>query len=424
MPRVARTPSSSPKPLTPPQQLEPAAEWVDIKNLIPWIKNPRKNDPAIKIVADSIKAFGFGAPIIARKQSNEVIAGHTRLKAAQSLGMQVVPVRFLDISEEAAHKLALVDNRANELSGWDDELLYAQLGSYDPAEVALLGFSPKDMAELQRGLLQPSDNQDDPPHPNAELVKKWGVQLGQTWRIPSKTTEGKDHVLLIGDSTDLDAVKKLAGSESFAWMWTDPPYGVDYVGGFHGNPNRKGPKIQNDKATCPDVIARAFQAADSVLAPGAPFYIATPNNAVSIFLKTVETIWKMSQVLVWDKGSLVMGRNDYHFRHEFIIYGWKEGARHPWFGGRKLSTILEVPGPRKNELHPTMKPLDLIERTLVNSSLLGSRGYEPFAGSGSTILAAENLGRLCSAIEIDPLYASAILERFARLGFTPVQTKT
>lgn len=425
---------------------EPAAWWLPVAALKPWGKNPRKNDQTVPKIVALLKRYGWGKPLLIRRADGEMIAGHTTLKAVHQLIEEwpktdsearkswhpeavrtavemYVPVRVKEIDEQDAHEFAVADNRSSEFSEWDDQQLYELLTDFPEIDRALIGYSEREMAELQRALLVPNPDEPEPPHPNEGLVKKRKVRTGQLWVIPSLKTPGKNHRLLVGDSTNLQNVERLLGGELVGWMWTDPPYGVDYVGGYHGDPNRKGPKIKNDKGGFSDTVSKVFETLDPHRSAGAPFYIATADRSLSAFLIEVEKRWKLSQILVWDKGSGVMGRSDYHSRHELIIYGWKEGARHPWYGGRKLSTVFEVPGPKKNEFHPTMKPPKLIELMIANSSVAGSRGFEPFAGSGSTIVAAENLGRLCSAIEIDPLYAAAILERCAGLGMEPVLEK-
>jgi site-specific DNA-methyltransferase (adenine-specific) len=224
------------------------------------------------------------------------------------------------------------------------------------------------------------------------------------------------HRLLCGDSTRPEDVGRVMGRDRAAWMWTDPPYGVSYVG-----KTKAALTIQNDGAgDLPAFVGAAFAAADAVLVDGAPVYVAHPAGALCVeFGKAfLAAGWHFHETLVWVKDAMVLGHSDYHFQHEPIIYGWK-GKNRPWFGGRDKVSLLRHPKPNRSESHPTMKPVGLVAECLANSSAPAAVGFEPFSGSGTTLVAAEQLGRLCRAVELEPKYVAVALERLAALGLTP-----
>jgi len=237
---------------------EPAAEWVATEKLRPWTQNPRNNDPAVEHVARSIKRFGFGAPIIARRADGEVIAGHTRLKAALKLGLPQVPVRFLDLDPADAHLLALADNKTAELADWNDAVLGSVLEQLRAEDLDLLtgtGFSD---AEIQRLIEENHTGEAGDAEGDAaalgrpaELQQKWNTALGQLWEVPSKTVPNRAHRLACGDSTDRELVTRLFDETLATWMWTDPPYGVDYQG-------RTGDRSRS-RTTAPRVFPRFWQ---------------------------------------------------------------------------------------------------------------------------------------------------------------------
>lgn len=196
-------------------------------------------------------------------------------------------------------------------------------------------------------------------------------------------------------------------------MWTDPPYGVEYEGGTKAHLT-----IANDQAEkLPDLLRHAFALADTVLAPGAPLYVAHPAGALSLVFGAAFTDvgWHLHQTLIWLKDAMVLGRSDYQYRHEPVLYGWK-GRKRPWHGGRSQTSVFEIPRPKRSPDHPTQKPVQLVEAHLKNSSLLGELGYDPFCGSGSTLIAAHRLGRRCAAMELSPQYADVAVSRWERFS--------
>ncbi|WP_394845168.1 ParB N-terminal domain-containing protein [Pendulispora brunnea] len=410
---------------------EPAAEWVPLDRIRPWKDNPRKNDGApVEKVAQSIRRFGFGAPILART-NGEIIAGHTRWKAAKDLGLERVPVRFLELDPADAHLLAVADNRIGEEAEWDEDMLTAVLADLKAQGAALTdtGFDEKELEQLLADV-GGGGGFDDAPEAEIsraeELREKWGTALGQRWRIPSLSVAGGEHALLCGDSTVEENVERVVAGTRAQCCWTDPPFGVGYVG-----KTEDALTIQNDKLTGDALrkfLAACFSAADAhALQPGAALYIAHPPgpNSLEFLLAAREVGWKHRQTLVWSKDSLVLGHSDYHFRHELILFGYTPGGgrrgrgAEGWYGDNAQTTVFDVPRPKASEEHPTMKPPELVAAMVRNSCPVGGLVFEPFSGSGTTLIACEGSQRLCRAIELDPKFVAVALERLSAMGLEP-----
>ena len=433
---MAKAKKAAPAPGAITGPTETAAEWVPITAIRPWKDNPRKNDgEPVRKVVESIRRFGFGAPILARKANGEIIAGHTRWKAAQELGLDRVPVRFLDLDPADAHLLALADNRIGEEAGWDDEVLaavLAELKAHD-ADLAATGFSDDELAKLLADVAantEPTDVPDPELSKADELREKWGTEAGQLWETPSRSAAGKAHRILCGDSIDAEDVARVMGDERADVVWTDPPYGVKYVG-----KTRAKLTIANDELKGKglfDFLAACFTAADKhALKEGAAIYVAHPGGSLALqFLLAFEHVaWHLHETLVWVKDSMVLGHSDYHWRHEPLLFGYKPGTGRRgrggtgWYGDNAQTTVFEVPRPKASEEHPTMKPVELIIPMVRNSSPPGGTVYEPFSGSGSTMAACEGTGRVCRALEIDPKYVAVALERMSAMGLTPARAE-
>lgn len=404
---------------------EAAAVWVSVAELKPWANNPRKNDKAVDRVAASIKKFGFGAPVIARLETREVIAGHTRLKAAAKLGIDRVPVRYLDLSLEDSHLLALADNKLNELAAWDDELLAGVLQDLDAkgVDLACSGFAEHELTKLLADQsAADADTAESTQTEPEKLQAKWKTALGQVWEIQSQTVPGGVHRIVCGSSLDSDIVARVMCGEKAQMMWTDPPYGVAYVG--------KGSDaltIENDRLDGPALqtfLETAFRRAVGALVPGSPGYVAHPAGGLSLQFRLAFDAagFVFRQGLVWVKDSMVLGRSDYHYKHEPIMFGYTAGVGRRgrggdgWFGGNAETSVFEVDRPKANELHPTMKPVDLVARMIRNSCAPKGRVYEPFSGSGTTMIASEASSRVCSAVELDPKFVAVALERMSEIG--------
>lgn len=395
----------------------PAAEMVDPASLKPWPDNPRINEgEPVEKVADSIKRFGFASPIVARRENREIIAGHTRWKAAMKLKLEAVPVRFLDLGEREAHLLALADNRLGELAEWDTPELHALLASYDLPDQMVAGWSEREMRELERLARGDAELPDDEaPEPPVNPV----TQPGDLWLL------GK-HRLVCGDATHAKTVALARGPLDPFIMVTDPPYGDNHnpqwreeQGVSTMGPQAKG-LVVNDK--------RSDWADAYKLFLGRVAYVWHPGRAAGVAMGGLERAgFEIRAQIVWKKPQIIFGRGHYHWQHEPCLYAAREGnGGVDWTGDRKQSTIWEINslhvmggarGTEDNPItgHTTQKPLECMARPLRNHGDVGTVAYDPFAGSGTTLIAAEHLGRVCIALEISPAYCDVIVERWQRL---------
>jgi DNA modification methylase len=403
---------------------------VPVGDICPHPRNPRKG--AVDAIDQSIAENGFYGAVIVQKSSSLILAGRHRWERAQAAGIATVPVIWVDVDDQAALRILAADNRTSDLAGYDPQALAELLESvrtesggfegtgYDEASFNEILAQAGDAILAANGGAPASQETEEPEVDQAEeLLGKWSVEPGQIWKIGP-------HRLACGDSRSAELVARLMEGKKAQWIWTDPPYGVAYVG-----KTKDALTIQNDGADdLPGLLLAVFQQADTVLLPGAPFYIAHADKAVMEFRTAINAVgWHVHQALVWVKNSLVMGHCDYHAQHEPILYGWKEpSAQHwigsmyphrPWYGERDKTTLLNVDRPSRSATHPTIKPVELIKRCLENSSRVGFLGYEPFAGSGSTMVAAHESSRVCNAVELAPKYCAVILERMQKLGVEP-----
>lgn len=362
---------------------------LSLGEIHPYEKNPRNNEPAVDAVAASIKEFGFKVPIIIDKD-NVIVAGHTRYKAASKLGLTEVPcIRADDLNEEQIKAFRLADNKVSELAEWNFELLGEELSDIT-MDMEQFGF---EMPEEEHEIVE-----DDVPEPPAVAKSKLGdvYQLGR-------------HRLMCGDSTKQDDVNTLMNGVLADLLITDPPYNVDYEGGT-------GLKIENDNFDTGEEFCQfltdAFNCANNVMKPGAVFYIWHADSEGYNFRKACQNVdWKVRECLIWVKNSLVMGRQDYQWQHEPCLYGWKEGT-HLWASDRKQTTILNFDKPKKNDIHPTMKPIALFDYEIKNNTKQGDTVVDLFGGSGTTIMACEQNNRVAFSMELDPRYVDAIIERW------------
>ena len=380
-----------------------SVELRPLGDVRPYENTPRINDGAVEAVAESIRRFGFRSPLVV-DEDGVILAGHTRLKAAAKLGLERVPVVVATgLSPEAAREYRLADNKTAELADWDLPRLTLELDALRSADAdfdpTAFGFSADELARLlalgpKEGFADPDDAPEVPATTN--------VKRGDLFRLG-------EHRLLCGDSTDARDVARLFDGATADLYLTDPPYNVDYTGST-------GLKIANDSMADADFLAfltSAFCRANDVLRPGAAFYIWHADTEGRNFREAVRQVdWTLRECLIWVKNSLVLGRQDYQWRHEPCLYGWKGGAAHYWNGGRSQSTVFEIDKPRKNDVHPTMKPVELFERQMQNSTRLGDVVFDSFAGSGTTFVAAERLGRRCFGLELSPNYCDAIIQRW------------
>jgi DNA modification methylase len=428
-----------------------------VSALKPYEKNARTHSAEqVEQIARSMKEFGFTNPLLIDEQ-DRIIAGHGRLQAARALKMSDVPVIVLSgLTDSQRRALILADNKIALNSGWDlnllsDELADLKLDGYD---LTLTGFSLEEIDNLTPVVVDEIDPDDAPDLPAEPKTKP-----GDVWVMGA-------HRLVCGDSTSMDTMDKLLRGEFVDIVWTDPPYNVAY-GGDGSNAanknkvdggNRNTREILNDDMSDSDFrdfMSSVYATMFAVCKPGAAVYVAHSETERATFTRAfLDNGFKLSGCLIWRKDSLVLGRSDYQWQHEPILYGWKPGSRHRWYGGRKLTTMIDLdqdrmpfkrrddgkyeirlgdtvfvidgtatieelvpsvinePKPKRNDVHPTMKPVALIERMLRNSARPGDIVLDLFGGSGSTLMAAERLGMCARLSELDPRYCDVIVERW------------
>lgn len=401
-------------------------EEVKLQDLRPYERNPRKNEAAVPVVMESIRNFGFKVPLVIDKD-NIIVCGHTRYKAAKRLGMNTVPcIRADDLTPEQIRAFRLVDNRAAEMSEWDIDLLDIELEDITDIDMGIFGFEEEPE--------EPEAEEDDY---QVQLPVEPKTKLGEMYRLG-------DHLLLCGDSTDQAAVERLfADGKSADLVITDPPYNVAY----HG----KAGSIQNDDMEdneFHEFLRSAFTAMSSVMKPGGVFYIWHADSEGYNFRRAVrDSGIEYKQCLIWVKNYLVLGLRDYQWQHEPCLYGWKPGAAHYFIDDRTQTTVIEdkhkdfrkmrkeelvklledmtadkvsttiihEDKPARSDEHPTMKPIKLLALGIKNSSRPGEIVLDIFGGSGSTMIACEQLGRQCRMVELDPKYCDVIIDRWERL---------
>jgi DNA modification methylase len=412
-----------------------------IAGLQPYEKNARTHSTAqVEQLSRSIKEYGFTNPLLIDDQSR-IIAGHGRLQAALALRMTEVPCIILaGLTDAQRRALILADNKIALNSGWDVKLLTEELADLktEGYDLTLTGFSLEEIDALTPDLV-PENDPDDAPDVPAEPKTK----LGDVYILGP-------HRLVCGDSTSIDNLDRLMRGELADMVWTDPPYNVAY--------ETKAGKIANDDLgdkEFRDFLSGAYACAYAALKPGGAIYVAHADTEGLNFRATFTAAgFKLSGCLVWRKDSLVLGRSDYQWQHEPILYGWKPGSAHRWYGGRKLTTVIDLnqdtspfkrrddgryeirlgdtvmvidgaatieelvpsvinePKPKRSDGHPTMKPVALIERMLRNNARPGDIVLDLFGGSGSTLMAAERLGMCARLSELDPGYCDVIVGRY------------
>lgn len=402
--------------------------------LTPYENNPRNNDEAVEPVANSISEFGFKVPIVATPDG-EIINGHTRWKAAKKLKLKTVPVIIADdLTEEQVRAFRLADNKVAEIAQWDIELLLSEIESVDNLDMTLFGFTDSDYTlddfeDEETG----TDISEDEIESEGDSVSS--VEYGDIYQL------GR-HRLMCGDSTSAGDMKELVNGEKIDLYVTDPPYNVAYEG-----KTEEAMTIQNDSmddASFRKFLRDAFEVADQHLKPGGAFYIWHADSEGLNFRAAVkETGWLLKQNLVWVKNSIVLGRQDYQWKYEPCLYGWKDGASHYFIDNRSLATVIEEDEenlkemtkgelisyiktmqensptsifyedkPVRSDIHPTMKPLKLIARCVLNSSKKGERVLDSFNGGGSTLMVCEKTERIYYGMELDPVYVERTIKRW------------
>ncbi|MCK9308672.1 MAG: DNA modification methylase [Candidatus Cloacimonetes bacterium] len=369
---------------------------MKIADLKAYENNPRKNEKAVDAVANSINSFGFKVPVIIDK-NNVVVAGHTRLMACKKLGIEEVPCVIADdLTEDQIKAFRIADNKTAELADWDFDKLKEELGSI---EIDMEQFEFTDLEKIMDREVMEDEFDENEALPENPYAKKGDVFI-----------LGK-HRVMCGDATIKEDVLKLVDGKIADMIFTDPPYNVDYEGA-------NGMKIQNDKqndADFKDFLFKSFKNMAEVTKPGGSIYCCHADTEGLNFRRAfIDAGFKLAECLVWVKNSLVLGRQDYHWRHEPILYGWKEGGSHYFIEDRTQDTVWEYNKPKANDLHPTMKPLELVGRAIKNSSRKDNLVLDLFGGSGSTLIAAEQIQRSAYLMEIDERYVDVIVKRYLR----------
>lgn len=386
--------------------------YQETTKLTPYARNSRTHsDEQVAQICASIKEFGWTNPILIDEKDG-IIAGHGRLMAAQRLKEQQVPtIRLEGLTEAQKKAYVIADNKLALNAGWNEEMLAIELEDLDSMDydLSLLGFTDE---ELNNIIHQDDEDglTDDDEVP--EVEDNSISQKGYVWLLG-------DHRVISGSSTEAEDVAKLMQSDKVDMMFTDPPYNVDY-GKMNGNKQNayrfQVRKIENDNMSDEDFEALLFGFIDVSKAhtkAGAPYYIAYGERNSLQFLGSFKKAGlKHSCNIIWKKHSLVIGRSDYHYIHEPIFYGWIDGQTHIYYGDRKQTSVWEVDRPTKSELHPTMKPVELVLKAIYNSSKAGDIVYDPFGGSGSTMIAAEKSGRAARLVELDNKYVDVIVKRW------------
>lgn len=382
---------------------------IEVKNLpadalIPYARNARTHsEDQVKQIAASIREFGFNNPILIRDDLT-VIAGHGRLAAAKVLGLKEVPTISLShLTPLQVRAYVLADNKLALNAGWDDEMLTVELKDLELEgfDVSLTGFDEVEVSSLLADNTEEGLTDDD--EVPAEVVNPV-TRPGDIWVL------GR-HRVMCGDSLSSESVSKLLDGK-LADLWiTDPPYNVAYVG-----KTEDALTIENDSmgdTEFRDFLRGAYTAADSNMRDGAVFYIWHADSEGYNFRGAAFDIgWKVRQCIIWMKSAFVMGRQDYQWKHEPCLYGWKDGAAHFWGSDRKQTTVMEFDRPNRNGEHPTMKPVDLFAYQIGNSSQEGEAVLDSFGGSGTTLIACEKLNRKAYLMELDPKYCDVIVKRW------------
>ena len=376
-------------------------QQVEISKLVPYANNSRTHSKEqIKKIQSSLREFGFVNPILIDRKYN-IIAGHGRLLAAKEDGLETVPCVFVDHLTEAQKKAYIIaDNRLAEDAGWDKDLLAIELESLQELDfdIDLLGF---DAAELNTLLNSAEDVKEDDFDVEAELKKPTFSKQGDLWIL------GR-HRLLCGDSTKSETYEKLMDGKKANLIVTDPPYNVKYEG--------TAGKIQNDNLSSDaffNFLFDSFSNMAKVIADDGSIYVFHADTEGLNFRKAFSDAgFYLSGTCIWKKQSLVLGRSPYQWQHEPILFGWKKKGKHQWYSDRKQTTIWEFDRPSKNADHPTMKPVALVAYPIGNSSLTNSIVLDPFGGSGSTLIACEQIDRICYMVELDEKFCDVIVKRY------------
>ena len=379
-------------------------QLVSTDKLIPYVNNARTHSPEqIRKLRSSLREFGFINPVIIDKDFN-VIAGHGRLMAAKEEGITEVPCVFVDYLTEAQKKAYIIaDNRMAMDASWDEELLRVEIEALQAEEfdIGLTGFDEKELTDLFASSSD-SEAEDDDYDLTAALEKASFVERGDIWTV------GR-HRLMCGDATSAEDVAALMNGKKANLILTDPPYGVSFK-------SASGLTIKNDSMKDEEFysfLLAAFTNMAAHLEKGGAAYVFHADTEGLNFRKAfIDAGFHLAGCCIWVKDSLVLGRSDYQWQHEPVLYGFLQNGKHPWYSDRKQTTIWNFAKPKRNANHPTSKPLDLLGYPIGNSTQENAIVIDTFGGSGSTLMACEQMNRTCCTMELDEKYASVILRRY------------
>lgn len=388
-----------------------AIETLPIGDLMPYANNARTHSPEqVAQIAASIREFGFTNPVLIDREGG-IVAGHGRVMAAQSLGLVSVPCLRVDwLTEAQKRAYVLADNRLALNAGWDEALLATELRALEAEDfdLSLIGFGDDELADLLFEAPVAQNDEDDVPEAPETPVTK----LGDVWVL------GK-HRIMCGDSTNAEQVKTLLGGGVPHLMVTDPPYGVEYdPSRTSDNPNKAGKVLNDDRADWREAWA---------LFPGDVAYVWHATRFTSLILESLEACgFEYRAMIVWAKDRFTFGRGHYHWQHEQAWYVVKNGATGHWNGARNQSTLWSIKSREDNgHGHGTQKPIECMKRPIENNSKTGDSIYEPFSGSGTTIIASEQTGRRCYAMELSEKYVDVAVIRWQKFtGQQAVHAKT
>ena len=386
-------------------------QLIPLGKLVPYVNNARTHSPEqLTKLRSSLREFGFINPVIIDRDFN-VIAGHGRIAAAKEEGITEVPCVFVDYLTEAQKKAyILADNRMALDAGWDEELLRIEIESLQGADfdVSLTGFGEDEIADLFAGAGE-KDVKDDGFDLSAALEKAAFVERGDIWTV------GR-HRLLCGDATSAEDVAALMDGKKANLIVTDPPYGVSFQ-------SSGGLTIQNDSMKGDEFYTFLYNSfvcmVEHLESGGAAYVFHADTEGLNFRKAFVDAGFHLAGVCIWVKNSLVLGRSDYQWQHEPVLYGFLKNGKHPWYSDRKQTTIWNYDKPKRNKNHPTSKPLDLLGYPISNSSQENAIVIDTFGGSGSTMMACEQMNRICNMMELDEKYASVILRRAVEIGIVP-----
>ena len=378
-------------------------QLVSTDKLIPYVNNARTHSPEqIKKLRSSLREFGFVNPVIIDREYN-VIAGHGRLMAAKEEGITEVPCVYVDHLTDAQKKAyILADNRMAMDAGWDDELLKIEMEELQNLgyDLEFTGFDEKELADLFG--VDDKEVKEDEFDLTAALEKASFVERGDVWFV------GK-HKLMCGDATSSEDVAKLMEDKKANLILTDPPYNVAFK-------SSDGLTIQNDSMDNNDFYEFLYLSfknmADHLENGGAAYVFHADTEGLNFRKAFIDAGFHLAGCCIWVKDSLVLGRSDYQWQHEPVLYGFLQNGKHPWYSDRKQTTIWNFDKPKKNSNHPTSKPLDLLAYPINNSTQANAIVIDTFGGSGSTLMACEQMNRICYTMELDEKYASVILRRY------------